>query len=235
MSIEIKSFGKLPSGEEAQLYIMENSNGSSVEITNYGGIIRAINVPDRDGNVKNIALGYDSVEGYIPNNGYIGALIGRVGNRIGGARFTLNGVEHKLAKNDGDNHLHGGIEGFDRKLWKAIPIEGICEDSLILKYFSRDGEENYPGNLQVMVTYTFTDDDELVIHYEAIADQDTPVSLTNHCYFNLKGEGCGTIENHVIEINADSFTVVDDQCIPTGEQRPVDGTPFDLRERRVIA
>ena len=234
MSITKTSFGKLPSGREADLYILKNASGASVEITNYGGILRAINVPDRDGKIGNVLLGYDDVNGYIPCVGYIGALIGRVGNRIAKGAFELNGQRYQLAKNEGGkNHLHGGDSGFNCKFWDATPLEGICEDSLILRYTSADGEENYPGELKVMVTYTFTDDNELYIHYEAVSDKDTLCNLTNHAYFNLAGEG-GDILDHNIAINADTFTVVDDECIPTGEMRPVDGTPFDLREGRRI-
>ena len=236
MSIRKVPFGKVESGEAADLYILTNSSGASVEITNFGGIVRAINVPDRDGKLGNVVLGYKDVSGYQPLCGYLGALIGRVGNRIADGKCTLNGKELTLAKNEGGvTHLHGGNVGFDRKFWEATPIEGICEDSLILKYTSPDGEEGYPGTLKVMVTYTFTDDNELVIHYEAVSDKDTLCNLTNHTYFNLAGEGSGPIYDHTIEINADTFTVVSDsKCIPTGEMRPVGGTPFDLREAKRI-
>ena len=232
MSIRKVPFGTLQSGEAADLYILTNTSGASVEITNFGGIVRAINVPDRDGKLGNVVLGYKDVSGYEPVCGYLGALIGRVGNRIANGKCTLNGRELTLAKNEkGVTHLHGGDVGFDRKMWEATPIEGICEDSLILKYTSPDGEEGYPGTLKVMVTYTFTDDNELVIHYEAVSDKDTLCNLTNHTYFNLAGEGSGTIYDHTMEIDADTFTVVsDEKCIPTGEMRPVGGTPFDLRK-----
>lgn len=231
MSISVKSFGKLPSGEQTKLYTLKNSTGASVEISDFGGIIRAINVPDRNGVIANVALGYDDANGYLPCAGYIGALIGRVGNRIKAGKFTLNGVDYALAKNEGGkNHLHGGNRGYNERLWDVTPIEGICQDSLILKLDSPDGEENYPGNLKIMVTYTFTDDDELIIRYEAVSDKDTLCNLTNHSYFNLAGEASGkTILDHTMEINADTFTVVDNECIPTGEARDVSGTPFDLR------
>ena len=236
MSILKKSFGKLPCGKEADLYILKNASGASVEITNFGGIVRAINVPDRDGNLGDVLLGYNDVNGYIPCCGYIGALIGRVGNRIANGECVVSGQKLTLAKNEGGkNHLHGGDHGFNEKLWEATPIEGVCQDMLILKYTSEDGEENYPGKLQVMVTYTFTDENELMIRYEAVSDKDTLCSLTNHSYFNLSGESSGkTILDHTMEINADTFTVVDDECIPTGEMRKVDGTPFDLREGKRI-
>lgn len=236
MSISIKPFGKTPSGENAELYILKNKSGASVSITNFGGILNAISVPDREGNLGDVLLGYPSVEGYTPLNGYIGALIGRVGNRIANGECTLNGTPLHLAKNEaGRTHLHGGDVGFDRKLWQATPIEGICEDSLILKYTSPDGEEGYPGTLRVMVTYTFTDENELIIRYEAVSDKDTLCSLTNHAYFNLEGEGSGAVTDHTFEFNCDTFTVVDQYSIPTGESRDVTGTPFDLREPTRLA
>ena len=235
MSITKKPFGITPDGKEATLYTLTNTSGASVEITDFGGIIRAINVPDRDGHIGNILLGYPSVEGYTPLNGYLGALIGRVGNRIAHGECTLNGQKLTLAKNErGITHLHGGNVGFDRKMWQVTPIEGICEDILVLKYTSPDGEEGYPGELKVMVTYTFTDENELWVHYEAVSDKDTLCNLTNHSYFNLAGEGSGTIEDQYIRLNADTFTVVDKDCIPTGESRDVTGTPFDLREFKRI-
>ena len=231
MSITRTSFGRLPDGREADLYILKNVAGASVEITNYGGILRAINVPDKNGELGNVLLGYKDVAGYEPCCGYLGALIGRVGNRIAKGECTVEGQELHLAKNEGGkNHLHGGNLGFNRKFWDATPVEGICEDSLILKLVSPDGEEGYPGTLKVMVTYTWTDENELIIRYEAVSDKDTLCNLTNHSYFNLSGEGSGSIEDHVFEFNCDTFTVVDEHSIPTGEQRDVTGTPFDLRE-----
>ncbi|MGI6238324.1 MAG: aldose epimerase family protein [Christensenellales bacterium] len=236
MSITRTSFGRLPCGAEADLFILKNASGASVEITNYGGIIRAIRVPDRDGKLDDIVLGHNDVSGYIPSAGYLGALIGRVGNRIKGGKFTLNGVYHQLAKNEGGkNHLHGGERGYDAKLWSATAIEGICEDILMLKIVSVDGDEGYPGTLTALVTYRFTDDNDLSIRYEAVSDKDTLCNLTNHSYFNLAGEKSGkTILDHTIEINADTFTVVDEECIPTGEMRDVAGTPFDLRSAKRI-
>ena len=232
MSITKKPFGKLSDGRAADLYILTNAGGASVEITNYGGILRAVNVPDRDGHIESVVLGYNDVSGYEPTVGYIGALIGRVGNRIAGGECILNGKKLTLAKNErGVTHLHGGNVGFNMKLWDVQCVEGICQDSLILRYTSPDGEEGYPGTLKVQVTYTFTDDDELIIRYEAVSDQDTLCNLTNHSYFNLSGEASGkTIEDHIFEMNCDTFTVVDELCIPTGEQRDVTGTPFDFRE-----
>ena len=232
MSIVKTGFGTLADGRRADLYTLTNASGASVSITNYGGTLVSVNVPDKDGKLDSVVLGYNDVNGYVPVVGYIGALIGRVGNRIADGECELNGVKLHLAKNEGGaTHLHGGNVGFDRHLWEATPIEGICQDQLILRYLSLDGEEGYPGNLRVMVTYTFTDDNELMLRYEAVSDKDTLCNLTNHTYFNLAGESSGkTVEDHVIEMNCDTFTVVDGRCIPTGEQRDVTGTPFDFRE-----
>ncbi len=231
MSITKTSFGKLPDGREADKYILKNASGASVEITNYGGILCAIRVPDKNGALGDVLLGFDQVSGYVPRTGYMGALIGRVGNRIAKGECTVSGQQLHLAKNEGGkNHLHGGDVGFDAKIWDATPLEGICEDSLILRYTSPDGEEGYPGTLQVMVTYTFTDENELIIHYEAVSDKDTLCSLTNHSYFNLEGEGSGTVLDHTFEINADTYTVGDAELIPTGENADVTGTPFDFRK-----
>jgi len=236
MSIVKKSFGQLPDGRKADLYIMTNCAGNSVEITNYGGIIRAINVPDKNGVIGNVVLGYNDVNGYVPLCGYLGALIGRVGNRIAGGKCEVSGEQIVLAQNEkGKNHLHGGNVGFDRKFWDVTPIEGICEDSLIMKIISPDGEEGYPGTLKVQVTYTWTDENELVLRYEAVSDKDTLCNLTNHCYFNLEGEASGeTVLDHTFEINADTFTVGDADLIPTGEQRDVTGTNFDFRKPVVL-
>lgn len=230
MSIQKKSFGCLPDGREADLYILTNKSGASVEITNYGGIISALNLPDKDGVISNVLLGYSDVSGYVPTCGYLGALIGRVGNRIAKGECTVSGQKLQLAKNDnGLNHLHGGNVGYNERFWDVTPMEGICKDMLILKLFSPDGEEGYPGNLQIMVTYTFTDLNELIIEYEALSDKDTLCNLTNHAYFNLEGEGSGSVEDHRFYIHADSFTVSDKELIPTGEMRPVEGTNFDFR------
>ena len=231
MSIVKKSFGCLPDGREADLYILTNVAGNSVEITNYGGILRAINVPDRNGDRASVLLGYDSVAGYEPCCGYMGALIGRVGNRIAKGECEVSGRKLTVAKNEGGrNHLHGGNIGFNAKFWDVQPVEGICEDSLILRLTSPDGEEGYPGTLKVMVTYTWTDENELILRYEAVSDQDTLCNLTNHAYFNLEGEGSGRIDDHEFEIAADTFTVGDAELIPTGEQRDVTGTNFDFRD-----
>jgi len=225
-----KPFGKV-NGQEVTLYTMTNNSGWSCSVTNYGGILVSINVPDKDGNLGDILLGCSSVEGYIPTNGYVGALIGRVGNRIDSGKATLNGVELTLAKNDGGvNHLHGGNVGFNEKIWNVEPVEEGGYDKLVLTTTSPDGEEGYPGNMDVKVTYAFTNCGKLVIHYEATSDKDTLCNLTNHAYFNLNGEGGNKVTEQIMQINADYFTPVGASLIPTGELRPVDGTPFDLRK-----
>ena len=226
-----REFGKLPSGETVELYTLKNAKGVEADISTYGGVIVSLKVPDRSGALGDIVLGFDDLKGYLTPPPYFGALIGRYGNRIGHAQFTLDGVTYKLFKNDGDNSLHGGKRGFDKVLWKAKPGDG---QSLELTYLSKDGEEGYPGNLSVTVVYTLTDNNELKIDYSATTDKDTVLNLTNHSYFNLAGQGEGDILNHQIMINADKFTPVDKGLIPTGELRDVANTPLDFRQAHAI-
>lgn len=231
-TVTAEPFGTLPDGTEATLYTLTNASGASVSVTDYGGIVTSIVVPDRDGTLADVALGFDSVEGYTSEayrNGlpYFGAIIGRYGNRIAGARFQLDGETYQLAANNGENHLHGGGTGFDGVMWDAAPVEG--EAALRLTRTSPDGEEGYPGTLAVAVTYTLTDDGRLVIGYEATTDAPTVVNLTNHTYFNLTGDPTNPILDHRLQINSDAFTPVDAGLIPTGKVRPVEGTPFDFR------
>lgn len=222
-----QGFGKTTDGTPVRLYTLTNKKGMEAKIATYGGIVVSLKVPDRHGKLADVVLGYDTLDGYLKNNPYFGAIIGRYGNRIGGAKFVLNAMEYKLAANDGKNSLHGGLKGFDKMVWRGRKLE---EDQIELAYVSKDGEEGYPGNLAVTVTYTLTDNNELRIDYAAITDKDTVVNLTNHSYFNLAGQGEGDILGHVISINADRFTPVDSALIPTGELRPVAGTPLDFRE-----
>lgn len=233
MSIVKKPFGKLPDGREATLYELVNAAGARVGVTDFGGRIVKIVVPDKNGAMTDVALGYADVSGYFPNIGYIGALIGRVGNRICKGECPLGGKTLHLNANAGGHHLHGGNVGFDQKLWDVQADE--AGNRLTLTTVSPDGEENYPGTLRVKVTYTFTEDDELSIRYEAVCDKDTLVNLTNHAYFNLSGEGSGDVKNHEMTIHADAFTAADEGLIPTGELRPVAGTVFDLRKPLRIA
>ncbi|MEX0321314.1 MAG: aldose epimerase family protein [Puniceicoccaceae bacterium] len=215
-------------------YTLMNKNGMIVRITNYGATVTAIIVPDKNGEFADVALGYNTVEGYINaiDRPYFGSIVGRYGNRIAKGKFTLDGEEYELATNNGENHLHGGKMGFDKVVWDAKAC-GCC-NKVILSYLARDGEEGYPGNLDIEVVYTLTDDNEIKIEYKATTDKATPVNLTNHTYFNLAGEGSGTINNHVLMINASNTTPVDEGLIPIGELAPVKGTPFDFRKPKKI-
>lgn len=213
-------------GKQVGLYNLENNNGLMVQITNYGGRIAALWVPDRDGNFSDIVTGYDSIDGFIHNTSYFNGIIGRYGNRIAKGKFTLNGKEYTLAINNAPNALHGGDVGFDHVVWN---VEKSTEDSLVLTYLSQDGEEGYPGNLAVQVIYSLNDSNELKIDYFAETDAPTVVNLTNHAYFNLAGHDKGDILDHILMINADSYTPVDSTLIPTGMIEDVTGTPLDFR------
>lgn len=229
-NITKKPFGKLSTGEEVSIFTLTNVTGASVSIIDFGGAIHSINVPDKNGDIADVALGYDTAEGYEKQGKFIGALIGRHGNRIENAEFKLGRKKYVLAKNDGRNSLHGGIKGFDKVMWDA-EIDG---EALVLKYLSVDGEEGFPGNLSVTVRYTFDENNALVIDYSADCDQDTVCNLTNHCYFNLDGEASGSIENHLLKINATHFTVGNSECLPTGYVAKVEGTPLDFTDFHVI-
>jgi aldose 1-epimerase len=222
-------------GKEVKLFTLTNASGMEVKITNYGGIVTSWKAPDRQGNMANIVVGFDSLAPYLakPAPPYFGALIGRYGNRIGNATFMLDGVQYKLAANNGINHLHGGNKGFDKVVWGATPAtDGTA--SLTLSYLSPDGEEGYPGNLQVSVKYSLTDAGQLLIDYTATTDKPTPVNLTNHCYFNLGGSLGTSILNPNLQIHAAKYTPVDSGLIPTGLQTPVAGTPFDFTQPHTI-
>jgi len=209
------------------LYTLKNSHGMEVQAMTYGGIITSIRVPDRKGQISDVVLGHESLDGYIPNPPYFGAIVGRYANRIANGTFTLDGKTYTLAKNDGPNTLHGGTtRTFDKVVWDAEPLKDKI--GVVFTYLSKDGEEGFPGNLKVTVSYMLTEDNELVINYEATTDKATPINVSQHSYFNLKGEGNGDILDHEIMINADRFTPVDKTLIPTGELRPVKGTPFDF-------
>jgi aldose 1-epimerase len=229
-----QSFGKTKDGQSVDLYTLTNTGGATVSIMNYGGIVVSLKVPDRSGAMGDVVLGFDTFDPYLDKSSYFGALIGRYGNRIGHARFTLNGVEYKLAKNNGDNTLHGGNRGFDKIIWNVKDVTGTGSPALELTYLSKDGEEGFPGNLTATVTYTWTDANELKIDYNATTDKDTVVNLTNHSYFNLAGAGEGDILGHEVMIDGDRFTPVDAGLIPTGELKPVEGTPFDFRKPTAI-
>lgn len=226
MSISQKPFGVDLIGRPMTLYTMTNKVGASVSVLDFGAHIVSIRVPDRQGKLAEVCLGYDSLEEYDRNSGYLGATVGRYGNRIAGAKFTLNGVEYELFPNNGRNNLHGGREGFDKKWWKGQVLEAEGEDTVLFTYVAHDGEEGFPGRLHTQVSFSFDDDCKLTIRYLAVSDKDTLVNLTNHSYFNLAGEG--DVLAHELQVNADTITDVDKELIPTGELKAVAGSPMDF-------
>jgi aldose 1-epimerase len=228
-NIKKQPFGKTPEGGAADLYTLTNRKGMEAAITNYGGIVVQLRVPDRKGNLADVVLGYDDLDGYIHDKAYLGALIGRYGNRIALGKFSLGGKTYTIPRNNGENTLHGGLKGFNQALWRATELESNHGPSLQLEYLSKDGEEGFPGNLSVKVTYTLTDENQLKIEYSATTDKETVVNLTNHAYFNLAGAGNGDILQHQVMLRADKFTPVSESLIPTGELRSVQGTPMDFR------
>ncbi len=232
--VKKSSFGRTKDGEPVDLYVQTNASGMEVAITNYGGAVVSVKVPDRSGKFADVVLGFDNLEGYLGNEPYFGALVGRYANRIANGRFTLDGHEYHLAQNEGKNSLHGGLKGFDKRVWRAKDASANGVAAIQMNYLSEDGEEGYPGNLSVTVTYTLTAKNELKIDYRATTDKPTVLNLTNHSYFNLAGEGHGDILAHVVTINADRFTPVDATLIPTGELQSVAGTPLDFRSPAAI-
>jgi aldose 1-epimerase len=216
-------------GKEVFLYTLRNKSGMEARITNYGGILVSLLVPDRSGKPGDVVLGYDSLSSYLKATPYFGAIVGRYGNRIGKARFTLDGKDYVLNANDGPNTLHGGLKGFDKVVWDADGDAPATQPSLTLSYLSKDGEEGYPGSLKATVVYTLTDSNELRIDYAASTDKPTVLNLTHHSYFNLAGAGSGDILSHELMLNADKFTPIDSGLITTGELKPVGGTPMDFR------
>jgi len=229
-----KSFGKTPDGSEITFYTLTNANGMEVGIINYGAIVVCIKVPDRSGKFADVVLGFNSLDGYESDNPYFGAIVGRYGNRIAKGEFKLDGKTYALAKNNGLNSLHGGVKGFNKVVWSARDASKPGLPAIHLTYLSKDGEEGYPGNLTVEVTYTLTAQNELKIDYALTTDKDTVANVTNHSYFNLAGEGSGDILKHELILNANKFTPVDDTLIPTGELKPVAGTPFDFGKSTAI-
>ncbi len=228
MNMEGFSFGALSDGTEVHALRLTNAAGASITVLDYGATLQSLRVPDRDGRLVDVVLGYDCAADYERYDMYLGATIGRVGNRIANAAFSLNGVEHRLAANDGANHLHGGLRGFDKRLWE-MRAEG---DSIVCSRLSPDGEEGYPGDLRVCVRFFLTRDNALRIVYDAEGDRDTPVNLTNHSYFNLNGGG--TVLEHRLQVFAERFCEGDAGCLPTGRLLPVEGTPFDFRAEKRI-
>jgi aldose 1-epimerase len=234
MKVEKKAFGKSSDGSAVDLFTLVNEKGMEVTITNWGATIVSVLVPDRSGNKADVVLGYDDLQGYLGDSAFLGCTVGRYGNRIAKGRFSLGGKEYKLAQNDGENHLHGGIAGFNKKLWEAEQTSGDGSVGVRMKYLSKDGEEGYPGNLDVAVTFSLDNENRLKIDYLATTDKETVVNLTNHAYFNLKGDAPGNVLGHEVMINADRFTPVNSGLIPTGELRAVEGSPMDFRKSTAI-
>lgn len=229
-----ESFGKLPDGTPVDVYTLSNENGVEAKITNYGATLTSVKVPDRNGKFDDVVLGYDSIDGYLAKNPHLGSIAGRYANRIAKGEFKLGGKTYTLAKNNGENHLHGGPNGFYKQIWTASEVAGKDGQSVAFKYLSKDGEENYPGNLTATVTYTLTDKNELKIEYLATTDKETIINLTNHAYFNLAGAGNGDILKHQLKINATQFTPVDKTMIPTGKLENLAGTPMDFSKPTAI-
>jgi aldose 1-epimerase len=227
-------FGKTTDGRPIDRYTLKNANGLEADVITWGGIVTRLLVPDRSGKPGDVVLGFDTLDGYLKQHPYFGAIVGRYGNRIAKGRFSLNGKSYTLATNNGPNSLHGGVKGFDKQVWTARPVSSPDGDAVELTYVSQDGEEGYPGTLTAKVTYTLTRENALRIDYDLTTDQDTVANVTNHSYFNLAGQGNGDILSHEIMIDADRFTPVDDTLIPTGELRPAAGTPFDFHTPTAI-
>ncbi len=233
-NVEKKAYGTMPDGAPIDIYTLTNAKGMQAAIITYGGAVASLTAPDRAGKYADVVLGPDSLDGWMKQTAYLNALIGRYGNRIGHGKFSLGGKQYTLPKNDADNTLHGGPAGFDKRVWTAAEAKSPDGAALELTYVSKDGEAGFPGTLTAKVVYTLTDNNELKIDYTATTDKETVVNLTNHCYFNLAGQGEGDILQHQVTINADRFTPVDSGLIPTGELRPVAGTPFDFTKSTAI-
>jgi aldose 1-epimerase len=235
MGVTVEPVGSFE-GREVSRFVLTNASGIEAAVITYGGIVQSLRTPDRDGNLANIVLGFATLDDYVEHNGepFFGAITGRYANRVRGGEFVLDGVTYHVPVNNGPNSLHGGVRGFDKHVWEDEPIEEDGAVGVRLTRTSPDGEEGYPGNLDVEVSYRLTDDNELRIDYRATTDLATVINLTNHSYFNLAGEGSGTIYDHELMLNASRYTPVDETLIPTGEIAPVEGTPFDFRAGQVI-
>jgi aldose 1-epimerase len=233
-AISRAAFGTSQDGQPVETFTLRNASGIEMRVISLGGIITHLSTPDRNGAMADIVLGFDTIDGYLKDHPYFGAIIGRYGNRIGRARFAIDGTTYALAANNGPNHLHGGVKGFDKVVWQAEPQNTTEGQRIVFTRTSPDGEEGYPGNLTAKVTYTLNNRNELVIEYEATTDETTHVNLTHHSYFNLAGHNSGDILGHELTIDADRYTPVDETLIPTGELAPVEGTPFDFRQSTPI-
>lgn len=232
--VTVKSFGTLADGRDVKVYTLRNSRGTSVDVLDLGGMLISINTEDRDGDFADIALGFDNPQQYLTDSPYMGAIVGRYGNRISKGKFSLDGKDYTLAINNGENALHGGTIGFDKQIWQAVPSYTATTASVSLSLISEDGDEGYPGTLTANVTYTLDDDNKLTLDYSASTDQATVINLTQHAYFNLNGHNSGPILDHEMMINADHYTPVDETLIPTGEIAPVAGTPMDFNVTKAI-
>jgi len=227
--VSCSPFGRLPDGTPVDRFALSSGRGVEVRLMSYGAAIISVRAPDREGRVEDVVLGFDALDDYLTKARYFGTIVGRFGNRIARGRFELDGVTYQLAVNNGANHLHGGIRGFDKAVWHAEPFERDGNTGVAFTYTSVDGEEGYPGTLTVSVSYTLTAGNDLVLDYRATCDRPTPINLTNHSYFNLAGRGCGDILQHLLRLNADRYTPVDETMIPTGAVAGVADTPFDFR------
>ena len=233
MKINKMTFG-IADNKNIDLFELTNNSGISMSVTNYGGIITKFNMPDKIGNSSDITLGFNDLQSYINDSPYFGCIVGRYGNRIGNAKFSIDGTEYNLNKNDGDNNLHGGLKGFDKVIWNAKEVQNDNAIGIEFSYLSINGEEGFPGNLFTLVTYWLNNNNELKIEYKAETDKTTIVNLTNHAYWNLAGENSGNILNHILEINSDNFTPIDETLIPTGEIKSVKNTPMDFTSPKII-
>jgi aldose 1-epimerase len=233
-TMQKQAFGKTDDGQQMDLYTLTNKKGMEVSITNFGGTVVSIKVPDKDGKIADVVLGYDDASGYQGGKAFLGTTVGRYGNRIAKGKFMLDGKTYTLPLNDGPNTLHGGLKGFNQKVWTAKDVSGPAGQALQLTYLSKDGEEGFPGNLSVKVTFTLAENNQLKIDYSATTDKDTVLNLTNHSYFNLAGQGDGDILGTELMLHASRFTPVDSTLIPTGELRSVTGTPFDFTKSTAI-
>jgi aldose 1-epimerase len=227
-AVEKRSFGKTPEGDAIDLYVLKNKNGVEADVITFGATLVSLKTPDRSGNMADVVLGYKDLDGYVNDKAYLGATVGRYANRIANGKFTLEGKTYQIPKNNGENSLHGGTKGFNKCLWTAHEVNSPNGQAVRFSYVSKDGEEGFPGNLKVDVTYSLSNDNALRIEYAATTDKTTVLNLTNHAYFNLAGEGSGDILGHELTLHADRFTPVSSTLIPTGELRAVKGTPFDF-------
>ena len=233
-SVQRSSFGTTKDGQEVELFTLTNDSGAIAKVTNFGGILTELWVPDRDGKLGDVTLGFSELEPYETNPPHFGATIGRVGNRIAEARFELDGVTYEMAQNHGAHHLHGGVRGYDKRLWSGRPLDLHDAAVVNLHLFDLDGEENYPGNVSVLVTFFLTNENTLRIEYEATTDKPTPINLTNHAYWNLRDAGASGILDHVLQLNSALITEVGEALIPTGRIVGVEGTPFDFRSAKPV-